>query len=75
MNIQKEISITKDSVRIGRNTYSIPKHIKRKKKLNACIVDGALYVNGHEVTVNGLFRKSIRAIWISFCNLHGWQSL
>lgn len=75
MSIQKEISITKDTVRIGGNTYSIPEHIKRKKKLNACIVDDTLYVNGHEVTVNGFFKKSIRAILISFCNLHGWQSL
>lgn len=75
MNIQREISITKDSVRIGGNTYSIPEHIKRKKKLNACIVENVLYVNGHEVTVNGNFRRNIRSIWIGFFNLLGWQPL
>lgn len=71
MSIQKEISITKDSVRIGGTTYSIPEHIKQKNKLNACIVENVLYVNGHEVTVNGNFRRNIRSIGISFFNLLG----
>ncbi|MCI9287403.1 MAG: hypothetical protein HFJ57_05505 [Clostridia bacterium] len=75
MNIQNEISITKDSVRIAGTTYSIPEHIRRKKRLNACIVDNVLYVNGHEVTVNGGFRKNIHAFRISFFNLLGWQPL
>lgn len=75
MSVQKEISITKDSVRIAGTTYSIPEHIRRKKRLNACVVDNVLYVNGHEVTVNGDFRKSIHALRISFFNLLGWQPL